>query len=66
MTEKEAVELFVFKVSSEGLDYAIQNYPPKSDAPEDLIKAVDKARKSLDKVESLLEKYMEKYDLEYT
>ena len=63
---KKAVEDFVFKVSMEGLDYAVLNYPPNEDAPEDLRKAVDTAIEAIGEVEGLLDEYMEKYDIEYS
>lgn len=63
---KEAVEDFVYKVSMEGLDYAVLNYPPDKDAPKDLRKAVDTAIEAISQVKGLLAKYMEKYDIEYS
>ncbi len=63
---KKAVEDFVFKVSMEGLDYAVINYPPDKAAPKDLRKAVDTAIEAISEVEGLLQKYMEKYDIEYS
>lgn len=63
-SERDAVALFVFKVSMEGLAGAMEDYPPGEDAPRDLREAVENG--DLWKTESLLEKYMEKYDLEYS
>lgn len=62
---KKAVELFVFKISMNGLSDALENYTPGVDAPKDLYKAAQTAAKANNKVESLLYKYMEKYDLEF-
>ena len=62
----EALELFVYNVSSEGIAYAIENYPPNKDTPEDLREAAEVASKALSKVKNILEKYMDKFDLEFS
>ena len=63
---KKEVGLFIHSVSMEGLAYAIQNYPPGKDAPKDLIGAADEAFDAIENLTSIIEKYMEKYDIEYS
>ncbi len=62
--EKEAVEQFWDKTQSEGLAYAIEEYPPSDAAPEELKEATAAARAALTKVRRLLGKYEELYGFE--
>lgn len=61
----EALELFVAKVSFEGIDYALANYSPEG-CPQDFMDAAENARIAIAQFESLMEMYMEEYDLEYS
>ena len=63
MTEEEAIRQFVFKVSMEGLEYAMENYPPDEGTPEDLRQAVEDF--NIRETRIILESYMNKHDLEY-
>ena len=68
MSEKTraAVEIFVHKVSMEGLSSALENYPPGEDCPEELLHAAESATQAINDLEMVLEDLMEEYELEWS
>lgn len=67
---EKALGSFFYKVDSEGLSYALENYPmdvADEDVPEDdvpFIQAMDEARRAFEAFEKEASKVRERYEIE--